>query len=1360
MNCHPPNRVFGFGWNFFSIISLFGLLTGIVLADENDLPVGKPVVGRNADARLEVFQVDSRGELRHRWQKEPNGNWSAWASFTGNYYPGIAVANDADGHLEVFAVDRATHLVQHARQRALNNLNWSEWSALGTCAVQSPLAVGQNTNGTLEIFAVGLDGGTAKHIRQTSVNGGWSAWNDMGGDFEPDLVVAKNKFGLLELFGINREDSVLMHCRKLGDGSDAKWTAWENMGRPVLPGFTVGQNQDGRLEVFAINKTNGHVDHMYQEFPPKDLEWSVWSDFSATLKPGIISGTNADGRLEVFGVNPKDDSLIHRWQIGEPLKFRWSSWSLLGGSIQPYPALGQNQDGNLEIFAIDKKDFNTLDHRRQISGNSDWLDWLNMDHVPPQYSVRAWQVEDGLPNNMVRAITQTPDGFLWVGTRKGLVKFDGLHFSNFDVTKVGLSNSNISALCVDHDGALWIGSFGDGMVCWKDGKATHYGTNDGLVGDELNVIFQAKDRSFWIGSNDGLTHYKDEKFIKYLPGQGLLSPVVRSICEDNAGILWVSTAGGLHRFKNGKLESFTQTNGLPHNSVRGMWQDRGNRLWIGSDHGMVWYHTERYFEYGTEFGLSDNFVTAIREDRQGTLWVGTSDGLNRFREGRFFNEPNNEGVNYDSVNTLFEDREGNVWVGSREGLARLTPKRVSVYTRRRGLTHNNVTSIREDRTGSLWLTTWGGGVDKIAGEKITAYTTTNGFPHDLALSTCEDHDGGLWVGMDFDGGIVRIKNGNVKSYRFAQGLPKVAVRVIYEDSSSNLWVGTSRGICLFTNGMFINYTEKYGLPGKIVRVIFEDHAHRLWFGTESGLTRWKDGRFENFGAKQGLTNTTIIALYEDREVEPNLWIGTEGAGLIRYRDSRFTTYTQEQGLFSDNILEILEDDEHWLWMSCNRGIFRVRKRDLDALDDGSAKAIASITYGKADGMESTLCNGVSKPAGWKTRDGRLLFPTTKGLIAVDPHIEVHQTPPSVFIETFTADRKPFSSGGAREGDGETADTAVQIPPGRGELEFQYTALNLQTPEKCRFKYKLENVDSDWIDADTRRIAHYNNIYPGSYRFRVIACNNDGVWNENGATVSFVLEPHFWQTWWFLGLSVLVAVGSVGGTVRYVTWQKVRRQLELLEQQHAVERERGRIAKDIHDELGSSLTRIMLLGQRTQEDIANPKELAVHAGRIVNSARTTVQSLDEIVWAVDPKKDTLDGLVGYISQYVTQFFEGTEIRCRLELPVNTSSLILPAEVRHNLFLGIKEALNNALKHSHATEVRVRLTEASGTVTIAIEDDGRGFEVGKSNGSRKGNGLENMRKRMENLGAEFLLVSAPGRGTKLSFAIHVAPKSDRN
>jgi signal transduction histidine kinase len=323
------------------------------------------------------------------------------------------------------------------------------------------------------------------------------------------------------------------------------------------------------------------------------------------------------------------------------------------------------------------------------------------------------------------------------------------------------------------------------------------------------------------------------------------------------------------------------------------------------------------------------------------------------------------------------------------------------------------------------------------------------------------------------------------------------------------------------------------------------------------------------------------------------------------------------------------------------------------------------------------------------------------------------------------------------------------------LEFHYTALDFQAPEEVRFKYRLEGADSEWVDAGTRRAAHYNNVYPGSYRFDVIACSKDGQWNTEGASVALLLRPHLWQTWWYRALGGLLIAGAAAASAFYFARRRLRRQLQLLEQRHAIERERGRIAKDIHDDLGSSLTRILMLGERAADGVGKPDELAVHVGKIVSTARGTIQALDEIVWAVNPENDSLEGLVEYIGHYADEFFENSPVACRLQFPDQLPAFTLPAEVRHDLFLIVKEAFHNILKHSGASEVHVEVSVPDATLQIVIGDNGCGFDPEKPSSTRKGNGLCNMRKRTESLGGQFAFTSAAGQGTRIIVTTPLKP-----
>jgi len=1415
------------------LLSLCLILLRVNAQEDASVGPGPLVVGQNADGRLEIFRINAAGELRHRWQKESNGDWSQWSTLGGTFFRGIAVANDTDGSLEVFAVDRATQELKHIRQTGANSPEWSDWANLGG-SCRAPVSVGRNQDGRLEVFTVRVDTNSVAHIWQNRPGGGWSEWADLGGAVQPGLVVGRNKEGRLEVFGVGSVSNNVVHCWQKVERfpylyASTNWSGWGDLGGFFLPQVEVANNADGRLAVFGVNRTNEMVSSICQIFKAGNIYWSSWRLIEGEVEPGLTLAQNADGRLIVFALSKGDSRLLECGQraAGET---NFSSWADLGGPMSSSPAVTRNRDGTLQIFAVLKDDESAIVFRRQVAPNGEWSDWCSLERTVVQYRSRTWTSEDGLPHSQVQAIAQTRDGYLWVGTRDGLARFDGMQFAIFGPRNTAeIKNGCITALSVDREGSLWIGTY-EGLVRLKQGEFSRFGVRDGLPGEQIAALRIARDGALWIGTTNGVCRYREGKFMSYTSTNGLLSDLVTSIGEDREGAIWVATGEGLSRFKHDVATCFTASNGLPNKTVHGICQDRQGRLWFGSNTGLIACEHEQFFSYDAHHGLSDNFVSTIYQDRTGELWVGTFSGLNRFRDGRFINELNNDGLSYDKVLAIFEDRESNLWIGSRDGLTRLIPRRFTAINKQNGLSHNNVMSIREDRNGTMWIGTWGGGLDQMKDGLVRAYTTTNGFPHDLILSTCEGSDGSIWAGADFDGGLMRLHNGNVTHYDKKDGLIAAGVRVIHEDKAGNLWIGTSHGLSLMKGasgrvaplspiyvksnkegrpthssfdaervvpakvhkplsaramppeageqaGKFIKFTVEDGLPSEVVRVIWEDRRGKLWFGTDGGLTRWDDGHFTNFTTDNGLSDNAVLTLFEDRE--ENLWIGTAKGGLNRTRLAdtiarpAFTSYSSKQGLFSDEVQSILEDDRGWLWMSCTRGIFRVQKRDLDDLDRKKIKAFNSIAYGKADGMESTICNGVAQPAAWKSHDGRLWFPTTKGIISVVPDLPLSRVWLPIFIEQVLADKKPMLRGqpvmlppiGSDEElpKGSFGDLGVQVPPGRGELEFQYTALNFRNPEKSLFRYRLDGVDLDWVDATTRRVAHYNNLSPGNYRFRVMACNSDGIWNESSAALAITLAPHIWQMSWFRAVAGIGIAGAVGGVALLTTRWRLQRKFEVLQQQAAVEKERGRIAKDIHDDLGSSLTRIMMLGERVAEDINKPEALAGHVDKIVTSARATVQAMDEVVWAVNPENDSLDGLIGYINQYATQLFENSKVSCRLEMPQMSPKLMLPAEVRHDLFLAVKESLHNVLKHAGTSQVRVRIWETEGQVEITVEDDGCGFDMmansgsGNRNCARSGHGLANMRNRMEEIGGQMNVVTAPGKGTRIRFC--VAVKSQR-
>jgi ligand-binding sensor domain-containing protein len=790
---------------------------------------------------------------------------------------------------------------------------------------------------------------------------------------------------------------------------------------------------------------------------------------------------------------------------------------------------------------------------------------LDPNKAITQYAHEIWQ--DELPQNTILTITQTRDGYIWIGTYEGLVRFDGIQFTVFDSrNRKEIENNAVFGLYEDSGGTLWIGTNG-GFNCYKNGKFTSFSTKDGLSNNSVRVFYEDREGNIWIGTEHGLNRFKDGKFTIFSTKNGLSQDNVRALYQDRARNLWIATLGGLNRFKDGQFTVYTTRDGLPSDSLGSLYEDDEGSLWIGTNGGgLCRFRDGKFVTYTTRDGLFNDFVYGALKDRDGNLWIGTNGALCRFRDGKFTSFTVREGLSNDFVRSIYEDREGGLWIGTNAGLNCLKNKKFTNYTTREGLPNDNARVIYESRDGSLWIGTDGGGLCRLKDGGVTIYSTKTGFPNNSIRSLYEDRDGNLWIGTN-GSGLCRFKDDKLTLYTAKDGLLNDFVYAIYEDRDGNLWIGTiGNGLNRFKDGKFTTYTTRDGLSNHSVRAIHQDRSGNLWLATAGGgLWRFKDGKFTLYTTKEGLSNNFVLALFEDREGD--LWIGTNG-GLNRYRDGKFTVYASKDGLFDDTAFQILEDGKGNLWMSCNRGVYRVSKKDLDDFDRGAIKTIESTIYGKADGMAANQCNGASQPAGCKTRDGKLWFPTLKGVTMIDPEdIKLNNLPPAVVIEKIIIDNQSISL---------SADAVLS--PGKEKFEFHYAGLSFLAPQRVKFKYKLEGFDKEWVDADTRRTAYYTNIPPGDYQFRVKACNNDGIWNESGATFAFQLPPPLWRTWWAYLLYAMSAAGIIFGSVKW-RLQTLQRRTEMLEARVA---ERTAELDSKNEELALKIKEVELSHKETEE----------------------------------------------------------------------------------------------------------------------------------------------------------------------------------
>ena len=977
------------------------------------------------------------------------------------------------------------------------------------------------------------------------------------------------------------------------------------------------------------------------------------------------------------------------------------------------------------------------------------------------FFARLWQTENGLPNNIVQAIAQTSDGYLWIGTREGLARFDGDQFDPVALS-AQTTEPSINCLLAGRDGSLWIGTDGRGLFHLCRGELQRCEI-PGLQNINFSVlgICEAGDHSVWFETPDGIYTWINGR-IESQAGrydskrpQPELGSGKKPICADATGKIWVLNGNLVRADLPVATNYFAKSDPLP-NSNRTLYCDRDGVFWIGTDSSasnvLIRVQAGEITKYPRQNGPA-GFPQVISRDSAGNLWVGSYEGLSRLVDGKFVAftaRDDSASASAYKIYAIVEDREHNLWIGSDEGLTRLTPKRFKTITKKDGLASNVALAVCASSDGSTWISSWGSGLSHYVNGKIEVLNTTNGLPSNFVMALAETRDGSLWAGLDYNGPLVRVKGGKISVFEHKghHGTP-----ALYEDERGVLWIG-NRG-CLETwDGVkFKRFTSNNGLGSDEIDALCGGAKGSVWIGTVGGLSRWRDGKIENLGATNPQLRVLILSLYQD--ADKTLWIGTKGRGLLRWREGKVSEFNQKCGLFSDSIYAILEDAHTNLWFNSSRGIFWVNKQQIEAVAEGKETAVKPITYGMADGiLSSAQYNDDTQPAACKDKQGRLWFRTTQGVTSVDPETAIiNDQPPPILIQSITADNKPIAVGKL----GLTVPGAITIPPGNGSLEIQYAALSYRAPEKNMYRYQLIGVDPDWVDAGDRRAAKYNNLPPGKYRFKVVASNNDGVWNRQGQAVELRLEPHFWQTWWFYSLLGLAATGLVGGAARYITRRRMQRKLNQLEKQRAVEQERSRIARDVHDELGAKLTSISFQGSIAKSSLNNPEEIKQQIEQMSESAREAVSSLHEIVWAADPLNDSTEGLVGHISHQVGELFGNSAIHYEVIVPENLPLLHLSANVRHNLFLATMEAANNAAKHSQATHVSIQVVLRSDELEIMVFDNGSGFdispagEVGRDKAKRYGSGLINMRKRLSSIGGQCEISSDAKSGTTIHFIV---------
>jgi signal transduction histidine kinase/ligand-binding sensor domain-containing protein/CheY-like chemotaxis protein len=738
--------------------------------------------------------------------------------------------------------------------------------------------------------------------------------------------------------------------------------------------------------------------------------------------------------------------------------------------------------------------------------------------APSQYGHDAWQIEQGLPQNTVNAVAQTPDGYLWLGTAEGLVRFDGVRFVAFDRRNTpAIPNNVISALRADRGGGLWIGT-DSGLVRWKDGAFSAATGGGAPTGRRITAVLEDVSGGVWVGTAEhGLVFVQGGRYTALTVADGLSSNRVRDLAAAPDGGVWVATeGGGLSHLRGGRVETLRARDGLPSERVRSLLIDRSGALWVGTyDAGVA---VRRGGRFQTVAGTAGADVSALLEDRDGSVWIAmVGGGLARLSGGELSRFTSQHGLTNDKVWSLAEDAEGSLWIGCLAGgLNRLRDSKITPLGIQEGLPNDQVRAVVEDAQGAIWIGTEGGGLSQLrAGRVALTLTAREGLASDRVYAVHQDAEGALWIG-GVGRGVNRWKDGRLATYVPADASVMNGVHTIVSDRRGDLWIGTLRdGLYRLQlrpdqagarlQGTLTPYTMAEGLSNNNVLAVLEDRRGGVWVGTRGGgLNRVVDGRITTFTTREGFPDDFVYALYQDED--DVLWVGTFGGGLVRLEDDRRFVFTTVHGLFDDVVYGMVEDAAGDFWLTCNRGIFRVSRAELNEVAAGRRASVTSTAYGLPDGMRSVECNSGGAPTA-RGRDGRLWFATVRGAAVVDPaRLRRNTLVPPVHIEEVLLG-----------GRAQAPAARLEVPPGAQPFEIRYTALSLRAPSRVRFRYRLEGLDRDWTEAGARRVAYYDRVPPGSYSFQVLAANDDGVWNEVGARLRLEVAPRFHETAWFYGL---------------------------------------------------------------------------------------------------------------------------------------------------------------------------------------------------------------------------------------------------
>jgi signal transduction histidine kinase/ligand-binding sensor domain-containing protein len=943
---------------------------------------------------------------------------------------------------------------------------------------------------------------------------------------------------------------------------------------------------------------------------------------------------------------------------------------------------------------------------------------------------RNWTTREGLPQDRIRAMIRTRDGYLWLGTDAGLARFDGFEFKTYGLHE-GLGAVTVLSLLEGSDGTLWAGTLGGGITALRDGKVLRtYTRADGLPNDSISRLAEDGEGRLWAGERGMVARLAGDRFepVPGMPDVG--SGWLQTMFLSRDGVLWLSFSGPrVWTWQGGTWSAVKQLgNTLPTS----FGEDADGRLWMGDGRGALWCRDNGEWRVIPVQGGATTSLTSISLGPDGTLWLTWRQrGLQGLRKGKTILPVTDGSPFAGTEDRVLATPDGLLWLGSvNRGLFALSPERlqVAIIDEHDRPGANTIGGLVEEVPGDFLIGTQGRGLYRmreqivepvIAEPQVGPSTTVN--------CMVSARDGGVWVGTGT--GLTCLRGQTSEPVKGE--LPGwLDVWEVCEDRGG-LWFGTGAGhLYRVDEGVARHVDFGYDVPVKGMAVQSDG---TLWVGTRGrGLfAKVPDGGWKSYGKEQGLLSPVVRVIYASRDGD--IWVGTAGGGLAVKRGERFFPVTTRDGLPDDTISQIHEGPTGRLWIGTHRGLAVLSVEEVARIKAGQPGRLYPRVIDRFDGLLSEEFTIVPPVA---TSDGRWAFGTTRGFVLLKPEdFQADRSVPPVLLQEVLVDGRAIA----------VKDGTVEVPPGAMRVEFRYTGLHFAAPDRLRFSTRLSGLEQDWGEPGTERTAIYRNVAPGDYRFEVGATAGNGLWTPKPAEVRVLIRPHVWQTGWFRAAVVLLALGAVVFIVRRREQLRSASRIQQLERQQAVEGERARIARDLHDDVGASLTQVALLSQLARSNLTKrPEKAGQHVQQIFDTAKEVTRALDEIVWAVNPQNDTVESFALFLGAFVQNYSHAAGLRCRIDVPESLPGTSMESAVRHHLYLATKEILHNVAKHADAHEIHFSLALDPAGFRLTIADDGRGFDHTET-GKLEADGLDNLQSRLSQLGGTCTRRSAPGQGT---------------